>query len=302
MSSPSSNGALALSSEIWVRLRDLLELTKARLSTLVLATVAFGYFMAPAGDAGIMTLVVALVGIGLVAAGSSALNQYIERDLDLRMDRTKNRPLPSGRMDPIEALGFGVISALAGTLILAIGVNVLVAVLAASSFVIYVFAYTPLKVEHSFHTLIGAISGALPPVMGWAARSDDLSMGAWFLFAILFIWQLPHFFAIAWIYREDYGRAGMKMLTVGDSDGRLTTKQILLFSLTLIPVSLMPVFAGLTGWLYVVLAVGFGLIFFALSVRLFRRRTHHQARVLYLSSLVYLPCLLGAMLIDKGIS
>lgn len=285
------------------RALDYVELCKPRLSLLVLLTVAAGFFAAELSGVAMfpttLGLVGALFGVAFCAGGAATLNQYIERDLDACMERTKGRPLPAGRLAPEAALLFGLLLLGCGGVTLQLCCNAIAAGLGLTSAVIYVAIYTPLKRITTFNTLAGAVVGALPPMIGWVAATGGLESGAWLLFAILFVWQLPHFFAIAWFYREDYGRAGMHMLGVDDEDGRVTMRQIMLFTLTMVPVSLMPAISGLTGELYFysALVLGGGLVL--LGLRLVRTRTRMDARRLFVGSLVYLPCLLGLLLFDS---
>jgi protoheme IX farnesyltransferase len=287
----------------WLQLAlDLAVLGKLRLSLLVLATVAAGYFAASFGGVAVLpqtgALLGALVGVALCAMGAAALNQVLERDLDARMERTSDRPLPAGRMSVETAVVLGIGSIAAGTLALHLMVHALAALFGAASSVLYVAVYTPLKRLTTFNTLVGAVTGALPPVIGWTAATGQLEPQAWLLFAIVFVWQLPHFLAIAWLYRADYARAGLRMLPVTDQSGRVTMRQILLFSLLLLPVSLAPAANGLAGAAYFWAALGLGIGFVLLCVPLVLRRSQAAARRLFLASLVYLPALLGLLLAD----
>ncbi len=280
---------------------DYAVLAKAKLSLLVLVTVATGYFVAVRSGAARFdwpALVGAMLGVALSAAGSAALNQYLEREFDALMDRTRQRPLPAGRMRPERALVFGLVCIVVGIVALNWLAGTLCAFLGVISVVTYVAIYTPLKRVTTFNTLVGAVTGALPPMIGWAAATGSVDDGAWMLFGILFVWQLPHFFAIAWLYREDYAKAGMRMLGVIDPDGRIAMRQILLCSMVMVPMSLMPAVTGLTGQVYfhAALVLGAALVFF--GARLVTNRTPAQARQLFVASLVYLPCLLGFLLLD----
>ncbi len=250
-------------------LKDYLELTKPRVTALVVLTAWLGFALAAprSGPHFSPLLVHMLLGTWLAAAGASALNQYMERDLDARMRRTQNRPLPRQRLTPRQALVLGAILAAGGTLELAIEVNILTALLAAFTINTYLFFYTPLKTKTSLCTLIGAVPGAIPPMMGWAAVRGQLDQEAWVLFAILFLWQLPHFLAIAWMYREDYARAGFPMLPVLDRQGGLTGGMIILYCAILIPVTLIPVLMGLSGCSYFYGALGLGLAFLFCGIR-----------------------------------
>lgn len=284
------------------RLADLAELTKLRLSLLVLLTVAVGFLAAQltgmAGAGGGLALFGALAGVALCAAGSGALNQYLERDLDARMERTKARPIVAGRIAPECALLFGASAAASGVLVLDALCSRLAAGLGLASVVLYVLVYTPLKRVTTFNTLVGALVGALPPMIGWVAATGRIDRGAWLLFAILFVWQLPHFLAIAWLHRDDYKRAGMRMLGVDDPGGRVTMRQVLLFTLAMIPVSLMPAVNGMAGTVYFFVALALGLGLLACGACLVKSRTQESARRMFLASLVYLPSLLALLLID----
>ena len=311
---PSSGEPRPLS---WAGLRSraalYLELTKPRITFMVLVTAAAGFVLAhgalpagglpsAAGGAGSLPLALlfhALAGTGLVAASGSALNMVRERDLDARMRRTASRPLPAGKLDPDRALAFGVVLGVAGLLWLAQAVNLLTAVLGAATLAGYVFVYTPMKRVSSLATVVGAAPGAMPPVMGWAAYTGALGPGAWALFGILFFWQLPHFLAIAWMYRADYARAGFPMLPVVEPDGGSTARQAVLWSAALIPLSLLPAALGLAGPVYAVGAVALGLAYLAASVTFGRARTAQTARRLLLVSVAYLPGILGTLLADR---
>jgi protoheme IX farnesyltransferase len=236
-------------------------------------------------------LMLTIVGTGLVAGGASAFNQVIEREPDSLMRRTRLRPVPDGRLQPGESLAFASATSLAGLAILGAGVNLLSAAVAFATLVTYAVVYTPLKRRSSIATVVGAIPGALPPVIGWAAARDSLSQGAWVLFGIVFLWQLPHFLAIAWIYREDYARAGFPMLPVIEPDGHSTGRQATLYCAALLPVSLMPTLIGMTGTGYFVAALILTLLFLGLTVRFARTRTIPDARRLFFGSIVYLPVL-----------
>lgn len=288
-----------------VRYVDLYELSKPRLTYLVLFTVvASGVLATLIGDTPItaspfLGLLHCVIGVGLCSAGAAALNQYLEREFDARMERTKDRPLPAGRMSPGQVLLFGVSLTIVGVLYLQFLVHASAAFLAALTVAIYVFAYTPLKRHSSLNTIVGAIVGALPPMIGWVAMTGSLDGGAWMLFAILFTWQMPHFLAIAWYYREDYGRAGMQMLPVVDHGGGITMRQIMSYSLLLLPVSLLPAQQGLAGDLYGCTALVLSLVFCAFALALMLSRSNPSARRLFLYSLFYLPSLLGVLILDR---
>ncbi|HWP44684.1 MAG TPA: heme o synthase, partial [Blastocatellia bacterium] len=233
--------------------------------------------------------------IALLSSGISTLNQYIERDLDGLMRRTRQRPLPSGKLRPKEALAFGLGLSVLATVYLGVSLNWLTALLGVITFVGYVLVYTPLKTRTTLSTVLGAVPGAMPPLMGWTSARGEATIEAWVLFAILFLWQFPHFLAIAWMYREDYARAGIKMLPVVEPEGRVTSQQIVAYTLMLLPVSLMPAMLGLAGTVYMVGAALLGLIFLYYSVRAARARTTWQARQLLLASVLYLPALFALM-------
>jgi protoheme IX farnesyltransferase len=281
------------------KISDYLELTKPRVTLMVVITMAFGFYLGARGAMDWRLLVHALIGTALVAGGTSAWNQYLERDIDAKMLRTKNRPLPAGRLKPVEALAFSVVISLAGIIHLLIMTNWLTALLAAATLFSYVFLYTPLKQKSSLSTVVGAIPGALPPLGGWTAARGDLGLEGWILFAILFIWQLPHFLAIAWIYREDYRRGGLPMLTVVDPEGDSAGRQIISNCLALLPVSLLPTIVGMAGRIYFIGALALSLFFLACGVAVMRYRTQISVRRLLHASLLYLPILLALMAIDK---
>lgn len=276
--------------------RDLSALVKPRITLLVVLTTVVGYILAaPRVEPAV--LVHTLVGTALLAAASSVLNQVIERRIDALMVRTRERPLPSGRMNAQAALLLGVALSLLGMAELYFFVNLLTAALGAATLALYVFAYTPLKPYTSLATLVGAVPGAMPPMMGVAAAADALPLIAWLLFGLLFLWQMPHFLAIAWLYREDYERGGLPMLSVGDADGR-TARQAVLYAATLLPLSLLPSVVGLTGPFYFVGAVLMGLVFVWSSLQFGRSLKTEAARRLLLVSVVYLPVVLALMVAD----
>lgn len=280
------------------RLQDYATLSKVRLSGLVMVTVAAGYFIGAPGMPNLAVLGATMVGVSLVAAGTAALNQYIERELDGRMPRTRNRPLPSGRMQPGEALAFGWLTIVAGLLVVLAGVNLLAAGLTAATSLIYLALYTPLKTRTTLNTLVGAVPGALPPMIGWSAATGGIELGAFVLFAILFVWQLPHFWSIAWLYRDDYKQGGMRMLSVEDDDGGLLARQIVLWCLVLTFTSFMPAWVGMAGWTYTIGALALGLGFTAAGVVNHLKRTRESTRGVFFASLLYLPLLLGVLLFD----
>ncbi len=278
------------------------ELVKPRIVTMVLVTATIGYFLGGHGFHNIANLMLTLIGTGLAAGGSAALNNYLERDIDAFMPRTKNRVLPSGRIEPATALAFGILMVLSGVGLLAWLVNLLAAFLVLLTAFLYVLVYTPLKRMTWLNTPIGAIPGALPPMVGWAAASNELSAGAWILFAILFVWQHPHFYAIAWMYREDYRLAGFKMLSVVDPTGRRVFRQAIGFSLLLIPVSMALTWLKITGDLYLFGAIVAGAGMLASSVMLWNIQTHLAARRVLLASVLYLPALLALIVIDASLA
>ncbi len=278
-----------------VRMADFVELTKPRITFLVLITTLVGFYMGSRDGLNFLLLFHTILGTALVASGASALNQYFERDLDARMVRTRRRPLPDGRIVPHEALVFSAAIAIAGVLYLILFVNLITGAIGAATLVGYILIYTPLKTRTTLCTLIGAFPGAAPPVMGWTAARGEIDAVALSLFAILFLWQMPHFFAIAWIFTEDYLRAGFSM----HGSGQRTGRQIILYCCALIPISVLPTFFGLTGMIYLLGAILFGFIYlgYGFAVALFRSNTH--AHRLLRVSVLYLPALLLLMMLDK---
>lgn len=275
------------------------ELTKPRITSLIMLTSAAGFALGSRETVDYVLLAHALVGIGLLSSGIGTLNQFIERDLDGLMRRTADRPLPSGRLFPIEALWFGVLLTAGAEVYLAVLVNTLTSLLGLSVIAGYLFVYTPLKTRTSLSTALGAFPGAMPPLMGWTAARGEFDIAAWVLFAILFLWQFPHFLAIAWMYREDYGRAGIRMLPVVEPDGRVTGQQIILYALMLVPVSLLPTVLGISGKLYLVAAFVLGILFLASSIRAALSKSNQHARQLLLASVLYLPLLFGFMVLNR---
>jgi len=288
-------------------MRDYLAFTKPRITWLILMSTGVGYFFGlkraffnpETGMADWALLLHTLIGTGLIASGTAALNQWSERDADLLMRRTSARPLPSGRMTAPRALWFGIALAVLGFAELALRVNMLAAWLGAFTLGSYLFIYTPLKQRSHLSTVIGALPGAMPPLMGYAASYGSLTPEAWTLFAILFIWQFPHFLAIAWMYREDYARAGIRMLPVVEPDGMSTGRQIILYASTLIPVSLFPVLFGMSGRIYLVGALILGGWFLYTGVRVAFDLTNVRARHVLLASIIYLPAIYGLMVFDR---
>jgi protoheme IX farnesyltransferase len=279
---------------------DYLELTKPRITLMVMFTALVGYVMgSPLGAVSQLGLLEALVGTGLVAAGASVLNMVLERRTDGLMHRTRDRPLPSGRLRTAEALGFGLALTSLGIAFLAWFSGSAAAAVALLTWVSYVFFYTPLKTRTSLSTIVGAFPGALPPVIGWAAARGSIDPGAYVLFAILFLWQIPHFLAIAWIYREDYARGGLPMLPVVDPEGRMTGRQAVANSIALLLVSLAPAAAGMAGRTYLLGALVLGLLLAAAAIRAAVFRSLSAARLLFLASIVYLAGLNALLLADR---
>jgi len=275
------------------------ELVKARLTFLVLLTTLVGFYLGMRGAMDYALMFHALLGTTLLASGASALNQLFERDYDARMRRTEDRPLPSGRMQPGTVLIFGVLASVAGLVYLGLAVNLLTALLGAITLSSYVFIYTPLKRVTSLNTAIGAIPGALPPLMGWTAACGEITAEGWSLFAILFFWQLPHFLAIAWIYRDEYAKAGFVMLPLLDPEGLRTGRQAVSHTLGLLPVSLCPFLFRTVGPIYGIGALLLGLAFLWCAIQFSRDLTVPKARRLFYASILYLPFLLGLMVLDK---
>lgn len=284
-----------------MNLRHYIELTKPRITWLILMSTGVGYFFgldrsAPFNWA---LLLHTLVGTALIASGTAALNQWWERESDALMRRTASRPLPMGLLNAKRALWFGIGLSLAGAAELALGANLLASLLGVTTLAAYLFVYTPMKSRTHLSTVVGALPGAMPPLMGYAAASGVLNREAWTLFFILFIWQFPHFLAIAWMYRDDYARAGIRMLPVVEPDGQSTSRQIILYATTLIPISLLPVVFGMSGRIYLVGALLLGFWFLYTGVRVAFDRTNVRARHVLLASVVYLPMIYGLMVLDR---
>lgn len=275
------------------------ELIKARLTFLVLLTTLVGFYAGFRGSIDYLLLFHTMLGTALLASGAAALNQWLEREHDAKMARTEDRPLPSGRMQPGTVLILGGVCGSVGLIYLALAVNLLTSLLGAATLASYLFIYTPLKRVTTLNTIVGAIPGALPPLMGWTAARGEVSRGGWALFAILFFWQLPHFLAIAWMYREQYAKAGFMMLPVVDPQGQRTGRQAVSHTLGLLPVSLSPFLFGLAGPVYLLGALALGLTFLWFAVRFSRHLTIPRARQLFFASILYLPLLLGLMVFDK---
>ena len=289
-------------------MRDYIELTKPRITWLILMSTGIGYFFGLPGAAnwweflrGIhyLSLLHTILGTGLIASGTAALNQWYEREADRHMRRTSGRPLPSGRISADGALAFGTALSVAGFLELWLGVNLLTGLIGAFTLASYLFLYTPLKQRTWWSTTVGAIPGAMPPLIGYAAAAGALPREAWVLGAILFLWQFPHFYSIAWMYKEDYARAGIRMLPVVEPDCRSTARQIVLFGLVLIPVSLIPGILGMSGRIYSMGALLLGMWFLYSGVRVALERTLSRARGVLVTSVLYLPLIYGLMLLDR---
>jgi len=281
------------------RCLDFAELGKPRVVMMILVTTAVGFYLGSRGAPDYLRLLPTLLGTGLAAAGTLALNQYMERDVDARMRRTRNRPLPDGRLQPFEALLFGVITTAVGLTYLGVAVNALSACVTATTAVSYLALYTPLKRRTPLCSVIGAIPGALPPVTGWVAARAGFGVEAWILFAILFLWQLPHSLAIARLYRDDYASAGLRLLPVVEPDAKSTGRQVVTNCLALVVVGLMPTLVGLTGPVYFVIALVLGLTYLAYGILFSISPDGQSARQLLFASLLYLPALLLVMAFDK---
>ena len=282
--------------------RTIQDLTKFRLTVLVIATTAIGYALARGVTEefqwGIFGMT--MLGSALAASGSAILNQVFEKQRDGRMDRTRTRPVPAGRVSRAAAFAAGVLCSYAGVAILAASVNLLSAGLALLTILVYILVYTPLKPLTTLNTLVGAVSGAIPPMIGWAAATDSLEIGAWILGGILFVWQLPHFLALAWLYREDYQRGGHAMLPVVDRDGEITAQVMVAMALLLVPIGMMATLLGIAGWFSAVVSLLVGSWFAWRCLSFWRKRTHAAARRAFHASLIYLPIVLGVMVIDRG--
>jgi len=254
-------GSLAESLSVRARVAAYIELTKPRITSLIVLTAAAGFALGSRGSVNYLALLHAMIGIALLSSGIATLNQFMERDLDGLMRRTAARPLPTGRLLPIEALWFGIFTTATAEVYLAAFTNLLTALLGLTIVAGYLFVYTPLKTRTTLSTAFGAFPGAMPPLVGWTAARGEIDVNALVLFAILFLWQFPHFLAIAWMYREDYGRAGIRMLPVVEPDGRVTAQQIVSYTLMLLPVSLLPTALGISGRIYLAAALVLGLLF-----------------------------------------
>jgi len=279
---------------------DLAELVKARLTLLVLVTTAVGFYLGSESPIDYVALFHVVFGTAAAAAGAAALNQWWERRADALMRRTRTRPIPAGRMRPPQALALGVVLSIFGVGYLAIVCNGLSAALAAITIAIYIFAYTPLKRASTANTAVGAIPGAIPPMIGWAAARGSIGAGAWSLFAIVFLWQLPHFFAIAWMYRDDYSRAGFRMISTDDRSGERSASQSVFFCILLLVIAGLPAFLGIASFVYLAIELLLGGLFIAVAMRFLRMRTPSAARSLFIASIVYLPVLLGTLVLTKS--
>jgi len=286
-------------------LADYLALTKPRLNFLVVATSAAGYYLGAAARPDLLSLsalgpmTVAVAGTALVAGGAAVLNQLYERDTDAMMRRTRLRPLPDGRVAPSDARAFGFALSAIGLALLAARTNLLAAALALATLVIYLTIYTPMKRRTSIATLVGAVPGALPPLIGWTASHGAVSVGGAALFAIVFLWQIPHFMAIAWLYRDDYSKAGFPMLPVIEPEGRRAGRQAVIYAAALVPVTLVPALVGVSGLIYAGIALVLGVVLLALAIRFAMTRSDQSARALFLGSIVYLPLLWMAMIANR---
>jgi protoheme IX farnesyltransferase len=289
-------------------MRDYIALTKPRITWLIMMSAGIGYFFGLPNASGwheflsnihLLSLLHTIIGTALIASGTAALNQWFERDADRKMRRTAGRPLPLGLLTPGRALAFGIALSAAGFVELWLGVNLLCGLIGAFTLSMYLFLYTPLKQRTWWSTTVGAIPGAMPPMIGFAAAAGKVTPEAWILSAILFLWQFPHFYAIAWMYKEDYAQAGIRMLPVVEPDCRSTARQMVLYGIALIPVSLLPVAFGMSGNIYLAGALGLGLWFLYSGVRVAVERTVTRARGVLMASVLYLPLIYGLMLFDR---
>ncbi len=297
---PADVAAVPLAVARWPgRVADYFALAKPRLNFLVVASSAAGYYLGAPRTPDPMAMAQAVVGTALVAGGSAALNQLYERDTDALMRRTRLRPLPDGRIAPADALLYGSVLAAAGLLVLATFANRLSAAVALATIAVYLGLYTPMKRRSPSSTLVGAVAGALPPLIGWTASHGSVSVGGWSLFAIVFLWQVPHFMSIAWMYRDDYGKAGFPMLPVVEPDGRRTGRQALTYAAALVPVSLAPMLIGVAGEVYFALALVLGAALVWLAARFAVQRSDAAARALFFATIVYLPLVWIAMVADR---
>jgi heme o synthase len=289
-------------------MRHYIALTKPRITWLIMMSAGIGYFFGLPNASSwpeflshihLLSLLNTIIGTALIASGTAALNQWFERDADRKMRRTAGRPLPLGRLTPGSALAFGAALSVAGFMELWLGVNLLSGLIGAFTLAMYLFLYTPLKQRTWWSTTVGAIPGAMPPLIGYAAAAGVVTVEAWILAAILFLWQFPHFYAIAWMYKEDYAQAGIRMLPVVEPDCRSTARQMVLYGIALIPVSLLPVAFGMSGNVYLAGALGLGLWFLYSGVRVAVERSVTRARGVLMASVLYLPLIYGLMLFDR---
>ena len=283
-------------------MKNYLALTKPRITWLILMSTGIGYFFGYRGPLDLWLLLHTLLGTALLASGTATLNQWYERDADARMHRTESRPIPAGLVTPLNAFLFGLTLIVLGELELALGVNVLTAWIGFATVASYLVLYTPMKQRTWLSTTVGAFPGAMPPLIGFAAARGALTLEAWVLFAIIFLWQFPHFYAIAWMYKDDYARAGIRMLPVVEPDGVSTSRHILAFALLLLPVSLLPGFLNMTGHWYLAAALVLGAFFLRSAVRVARDRTPLNARLVLKASVIYLPLLYIALVLDHHTS
>ena len=281
------------------KLAAYLELTKPRIAFMLVLTSAAGFYLGSSANFNFVIFTNAMIGITLLAFGVATLNQVWERKTDALMERTAKRPLVVGKVTFNEALIFGLLQCAVAEIYLTFLVNGLTAILGLVVIVGYVLLYTPLKTRTSASTAIGAIPGALPPLMGWTSASNEITLGAWILFALLFLWQFPHFLAIAWMYREQYAKAGILMLPVIEPEGKITAKQIVIFTILLLPISVAPFFIGLAGWVYLIGASVLGIWFLTASIGAARAKTNEKARKLLLVSVIYLPLIFLLMVFNK---
>jgi len=279
---------------------DLVMLVKARLTLLVLITTFVGFCMASGGNLDLLQLLYTLIGTALVAAASQTLNQVIEIDVDRLMERTKNRPLPAGRIKRLHALIFGITMAVTGLIVLAVTVNIPATAMAAATLLIYLGLYTPLKRHTPFCITVGAVAGAIPPALGWVAAKPSMDAGAWVLFAILFFWQMPHFLAIAWMYREEYAGAGFVMLRPRDKDGSVTATESFIFTIALLAAALAPYFLKLASPVYLVSAIVLNAVILLCAVQFLLNRTRNSSRRLFFASIIYLPILLALLVFARA--
>src|SRR5438445_11263482 len=281
------------------RVLDFAELFKARLTLLVLLTTAAGFYLGAESPINYAALFHVVFGTAAAAAGAAALNQWWECKLDAVMRRTRTRPVQADSMRPVEALTLGVALSVLGVSYLAVACNALSATLAALTIVIYIFGYTPLKRASTANTVVGAIPGAIPPMIGWVAARGAIEAGAWSLFAILLLWQLPHFFAIAWMHREDYSLAGFRMISSDDRSGERSASQSVFFCILLLVLAGLPAFLGIASYIYLVIELLLGGLFVGVAMRFLRLRTPSAARLLFIASIAYLPLLLAALVLTK---